>query len=94
MELVRKLENSKKTLLICQRTSNVYERVKHWRTRRTNNLVFTKAGKEMKQKANSKGLKNLKFTWEEKPLHGQYPLGANNADVDQKKSVSGFVAQG
>ena len=28
MELVRKLENSKKTLLIRQRTSNVYERVK------------------------------------------------------------------
>ena len=48
----------------------------------------------MKQKAKLKGLKNLKSTWEEKPLHGQYPLGANNADVDQKKSVSGFVAQG
>ena len=33
-------------------------------------LVLTKAAKEMKQKAKSEGLKNLKSTWEEKPLHG------------------------
>ena len=40
----------------------------------------------MKQKAKSEGLKNLKSTWEEKSLHGQYPLGTNNANVDQKKT--------
>ena len=45
-------------------------------------LAPTKAAKEMKQK----GLKNLKSTWEEKLLHGQYPLRANNADADQKKT--------
>ena len=48
-------------------------------------LVPTKASKEMKQKANSEGLKNLKSTWEEKLRHVQYPLRNNNADVDQKK---------
>ena len=47
----------------------------------------------MKQNAKSEDLKNLKSTWEQKPLHGQYPLRVNNADVDQKKSISDFVAQ-
>ena len=36
----------------------------------------------MEHKAKSEGLKNLKSTWEEKPLHGQYPLQANNGDVE------------
>ena len=45
----------------------------------------TEAAKEMKQKAKSEGLQNLKSNWEEKLLHRQYPLRANNADVDQKK---------
>ena len=40
----------------------------------------------MKQKAKSEGLKNLKSTWEEKSLHGQYPLRTNNANVDQRKT--------
>ena len=40
----------------------------------------------MKQKAKSEGLENLKSTWEEKPLHSQYPLPVNNADVDQKQT--------
>ena len=36
----------------------------------------------MRQKANSEGLKNLESTWEEKSLHGQYPLRTNNTDVN------------
>ena len=40
----------------------------------------------MKQEAKSESLKNLKSTWEEKALHGQYPLQVNNFDVDQKKT--------
>ena len=42
--------------------------------------------KAMKLKAKSEGLKNLKSTWGENPLYGQYPLRANNVDVDQKKT--------
>ena len=49
------------------------------------NLAPLKATKEMVQKA-KRGLKNLKSTWKEKPLHGQYPLRVNNADVNQKKT--------
>ena len=49
-------------------------------------LAPPKALEEMKQKGKSEGLKNVKSTWEEKPLHGQYPLQANNADVDQKRT--------
>ena len=49
-------------------------------------MAPTKAPKEIKQKAKSESLKNLKLTWEEKPLHGQYPRRANNAVVDQKKT--------
>ena len=40
-------------------------------------LAQTKAAKEMKKKAKSEGLKNLKWTWEEKPLHSQYTPRAN-----------------
>ena len=56
-------------------------------------LAPTKAAKELKQKVKSEGLKNLKLIWEEKPLHGQHLLQSNNADADQKKPISGFVAQ-
>ena len=49
-------------------------------------LTPTKGAKAMKQKAKLEGLKNLKSTWEEKPLHDQYPLRVNNTDVDQKKT--------
>ena len=49
-------------------------------------LAPRKSAKAMKQKAKSEGLNNLKSTCEEKPLHGQYPLRANNADVDKKKT--------
>ena len=50
------------------------------------NLAPTKAAKEMKLKAKSEGLKNLKLIWEEQSLPGQYPLRANNADRDRKKT--------
>ena len=48
----------------------------------------TKTAKAIKQKAKSEGLKNLglKSTWEEKPLHGHYPLRVNKVDVDQRKT--------
>ena len=45
-------------------------------------LASTKAAKEIKKKAKSEDLKSLKSIWEEKPLHGQYPLQSNNAEVD------------
>ena len=48
----------------------------------------------MKQKANSQGLKNVKLTWEEKALYGQYRIRANNADVNQREPIRGFAAQG
>ena len=57
-------------------------------------MAPTKAAKAMKQKAKSEGLKNLKSTWEEEPLHGQYPLRANNADVDQKKTHQWLCSSG
>ena len=48
----------------------------------------------MKQKAKSKGLKNLKSTWAEKPLHRQYSLRSNNDDVDQKKTYQWLCSSG
>ena len=48
---------------------------------RNHKLVPAKAPKnERERKVGT--LKNLKSTWEEKLLHFQYPLRANNADVD------------
>ena len=87
IELVRKYENSKKPYSIAKesrkymRESNIEEQEEL-----NQDLAPAKAAKAMKQKAKSEGLKNLKSTWEEKPLHGQCPLRANNADVDQKKT--------
>ena len=50
-------------------------------------LAPTKAAKAMKQKAKSEGLKNLMSTW-------QYPLRANNTDVDQKKTQQSLRSSG
>ena len=47
----------------------------------------------MEQREKSERLMNLKSTWEEKPFHAQYPLQANNADVDQKKTHHWFRAK-
>ena len=38
--------------------------------------------KQNKKESKVRTLKNLKSTWEEKLLHFQYHLRANNADVD------------
>ena len=70
MELVRKHQNSKKIYSIAKEIRKytrelnieVQEELNH-------DLAPAKAAKEMKQKAKSEGLKNLKSTWEEKPLH-------------------------
>ena len=87
MELVRKHENSKKLYLIAKESRKYMGELNIEEQEELNHdLASTKAAKEMKQKAKSEGLKNLKSTWEEKLLHGQYPLRANNADVDQKKT--------
>ena len=44
----------------------------------------TKAAKDIKKKAKQGYLDDMKKTWREKPLHGRYPLRADNADVDRK----------
>ena len=49
-------------------------------------LALTKAEKEIKLKEKPEGIKNIESIWEEKPLQSQYPLRANNADVEQKKA--------
>ena len=86
MELVRKHENSKKLYSIAKESRKYMRELNIEEQELNHDLAPTKAEKEMKQKAKSEGLKNLKLTWEEKPLHGQYPLRAKNADVDQKKT--------
>ena len=48
---------------------------------RNHKLVPAKAPKNGRERK-VRTLKNLKSTWEEKLLHFQYPLRANNADVD------------
>ena len=71
MELVKKHENSKKLYSIAKE-SRKYMRELNIEEQEEQNqdLALTKAATEMKQKAMSEGLKNLKSTLEEKPLHG------------------------
>ena len=95
IELVRKHDNSKIFYSIAKESRRYMRELNIEEQEKLNHdLAPRKAAKEMKQKAKSDGLKNLKSTWEEKPLHDQYPLRASNADVDQKKHISDFVAQG
>ena len=71
MEVARKHQNSKKSYSIAKE-SRKYTRELNIEVQEELNhdLAPAKAAKEMKQKARSEGLKNLKSTWEEKPLHG------------------------
>ena len=87
MELVRKHDNSKKLDSIAKESRKYIKEFNIEEQEELNHeLVPTKAAKGMKQKAKSEGLKNLKSSWEENPRHSQYPLRANNFDVDLKKS--------
>ena len=43
----------------------------------------TVQAKEIKKKAKAEGVKMIKKTWENKPLHGKYPMRSQQADVDQ-----------
>ena len=83
MELVRKYENSKKLYSIAKESRKYMRELNIKEQEELNqDLAPTKAANAMKQKEKSEGLKNLKSTWKEKPLHGQYPLRTNNTDVD------------
>ena len=87
MELVRKYENSKKLYSIAKESRKYMRELNIKEQEELNqDLAPTKAANAMKQKEKSEGLKNLKSTWKEKPLHGQYPLRTNNADVDYKRT--------
>ena len=87
MELVGKHKNSKRLYSIAKESRKYMRELNIEEQEELNqDLAPTKAAKAMKQKAKSESLKNLKSTWEGKPLHGQYPRPANNADVDQEKT--------
>ena len=44
----------------------------------------TEAAKMVKHEAKRAAMKELKERWQEKPLHGQYPLRISEADVDEQ----------
>ena len=95
MELVRKHENSKRLRSIAKESRKYMRELNIKEQEELNHdLAPTKAAKEIKRKKKSEGLKNLKSTWKEKPLHGQYPLLANNVILTKREPISGFVAQG
>ena len=67
MELVRKHESSKKLYSIAKESrKQMRELSTEEKGELKLELYATKAAKEMKQKAKSEGLKNLKLIWEEK----------------------------
>ena len=67
MELVRKYENSKNLSSIVKESRKYMRQLNIEEQEELNHeLASTKAAKEMKQKANSEGLKNLKSTRQEK----------------------------
>ena len=71
MKLVRKHKNSKKIHSIVKESRKYVRELNTEKQEELNqDLAPTKAAKDMKQKAKLEGLKNLKSTWEEKPLHG------------------------
>ena len=47
------------------------------------NLPATKQAKHLKQWAKNCATKQLSEGWNQKPLHGKYPLQCQQADVDQ-----------
>ena len=87
MELVRKHKNSKKLESFAKESRRYMRELNIGKQEGlSHKLAPTEAAKKMKQEAKSESLKNLKSTWEEKALHGQYPLQVNNFDVDQRKT--------
>ena len=69
----------------------VYERVEEQEP--NHELAQTKAAKEMKQKAKSEGLKNLKSTWEEIPFMASTHYEPITLMLTKREPTSGFVAQ-
>ena len=47
------------------------------------NVKATKVAKDIKIKAKTASLEDMKKGWREKPLHGKYPLRTDHADVDK-----------
>ena len=45
--------------------------------------TFTKQARNTKKTAKTGGLMQIKQNWENKPVHGKYPLRSQKADVDQ-----------
>ena len=51
----------------------------------------TKQARDIKKTAKTEGLKQIKQNWENKPLHGKYPMRSQKGDVDQGTPISCYV---
>ena len=62
---------------------NIHQNEEHTSKWRKWHNTSTKQARDIKKTAKTEGLKQTKQNWENKPLHGKYPLRNQKADVDQ-----------
>ena len=53
------------------------------------NSTSTEKAKQIKTLAKTKNINELKEGWNEKPLHGKYPICASDPDVNSSRPISG-----
>ena len=95
MELVRKHENSKKLYSIAKESRTYMRELNIEEQEELNhNLSPKKTAKEMKQKAKSEGLKNLKSTGKKNLFMVSAHYESITLMLTKRKPISGFVGEG
>ena len=85
IQLVRKHEQAKRAHSVTKE-ANKFNTELNIDCTTNEQLIATKQAKSLKVTAKKESLKKLKENWENKPLHGQYPLRTQAPDVDKNKT--------
>ena len=86
LNLVNEHEKSKRAHSVSKESAKFIKQfnMQHLVNNDAQDLPPTVQAKKIRQTAKKEGQKQLNEKWEDKPLHGQYPLRSKQADVDKK----------
>ena len=86
LKLYHQHDKNKKLYSVTKDAYKIINELKVLNMSRKHHEPITKFAKKVKQETKENLQKKMRQTWEEKPMHGQYPARVNKPDVDQEKT--------
>ena len=80
------MQITKKVHSICKQSYKFSKELNIHQSQENDTNTSTKQARGINKTAKAEGLKQIKQNWENKPLHGKYPLRNQNADVEKEST--------